>query len=57
MGVKKTKVMVEEQFYWSGMGRDIKLHCKSCPFFLQFNTKKTRKEPLDPLPAGSSSSK
>ena len=42
--------MVEEQFYWPGMGRDIKLHCKSCPVCLQFNTKKTRKEPLHPLP-------
>ena len=28
--VKKTKKMVEDHFFWPGMGRDITQHCKTC---------------------------
>jgi hypothetical protein len=29
-GVKKTRKMVEDHFFWPGMGRDIRDHCKRC---------------------------
>ena len=50
MGTKKTKKMIETHFYWPRMGKQITEHCKACPVCLQFNFKKTRKEPLHPLP-------
>ena len=50
MGIKKTKKMVQAHFYWPQMGQDIVQHCKTCKECLKFNHKKTKKEPLHPLP-------
>ena len=50
MGMKKTRKMIETHFYWPRMSKQIAQHCKACPVCLKFNFKKTRKEPLHPLP-------
>jgi hypothetical protein len=44
--VKKTKKMVEDHFFWPGMGRDITQHYKTCKQCLMFNNKGTKKEPM-----------
>ena len=49
-GSKKSKTLIQAHFWWPGMGRDIVQYCKACPICLKFNHKKTRKEPLCPLP-------
>ena len=50
MGTKKTRRMIGDHFYWPGMASQIAQYCKACPVCLKFNFKKTRKEPLHPLP-------
>ena len=49
-GVKKSKQLIQGCFYWPAMGQDISKHCKSCSICLKYNYKKTRREPLHPLP-------
>lgn len=50
MGTKKTRRMIGDQFYWPGMASQIAQYCKACPVCLEYNFKKTTKEPLHPLP-------
>ena len=50
LGAKKTRKMVESQFYWPGMASQIAKYCRACPVCLRYNSKKTKKEPLHPLP-------
>ena len=45
-GVKKTKKLVEDHFFWPGIGRSITEYCKKCPQCLKFNNKPTKKEPM-----------
>ena len=47
---KKTKTLIQEQFYWRGSGKDIVYYCKACQTCLEWNVKRTKKEPLKPLP-------
>ena len=49
-GSKKSKTLIQAHFWWPGMGRDIVQYCKACEICQRFNNKKTRKEPLCPLP-------
>ena len=49
-GNKKSKTLIQAHFWWPGMGRDIVQYCKACKTCQRFNHKKTRKEPLCPLP-------
>ena len=50
VGSKKMSRMLQQHFYWPGMGRDAKEWTKKCPTCLTWNGKKTHRAPLQPLP-------
>ena len=49
-GVKKTKKMIAQHFYWKRMGSDIAHFCKSCPQCQAYSNSPDKRPPLKPLP-------
>ena len=49
-GKKKTTQLIQAEFHWPGMSKDIVNHIKTCSKCLTWNSKKTQKAPLQPLP-------
>ena len=48
---RKTERKVKDQFFWPGMGREIRDFCRSCDRCQRFSTKgKVRPVPLKPMP-------
>ena len=48
---RKTELKVAEQFYWPGMGTDIRAFCRSCDKCQRFSAKgRVRPVPLHPMP-------
>ncbi|XP_047478945.1 uncharacterized protein LOC125032028 [Penaeus chinensis] len=48
---RKTEIKVREQFYWPGMGADIKDYCRSCEKCQRMSSKgKIKPAPLQPIP-------
>ena len=49
-GVKKTKKMIAQHFYWRKMGSDIARFCKTCPQCQAYSNSPDKRPPLKPLP-------
>ena len=48
---RKTEQKVADQFFWPGMGTDIRVHCRSCDKCQRFSQKgRVRPAPLQPMP-------
>ena len=48
---RKTEQKVTDQFFWPGMGTDIRVHCRSCDKCQRFSQKgRVRPAPLQPMP-------
>ncbi|XP_063601110.1 uncharacterized protein LOC134777201 [Penaeus indicus] len=48
---RKTEIKVREQFYWPGMGADIKDYCRSCEKCQRMSSKgRIKPAPLQPIP-------
>lgn len=50
IGSRKTTRLLQQHFYWPGMGRDVKDWVKTCHTCRQWNGKKIHRAPLQPLP-------
>ena len=48
---RKTEQKIADQFFWPGMGTDIRVHCRSCDKCQRFSQKgRVRPAPLQPMP-------
>ena len=47
---RKTELKIKDNFFWPGMGKDIKLFCRSCDLCQRFGKKGIKKAPMEKLP-------